>query len=98
MPNRISYLLLMTTLRQALSLFLAGLLLCAQSFAQSPTISQMPSPGAQPDLKRARKAAEQGGKPESTCRLGDALDAYEDTPRQAPQDTTIVSRYAPRPM
>jgi type II secretory pathway component GspD/PulD (secretin) len=84
----------MRTLRQALSLFLAGLLLCAPSFAQSPAIPQMGSPGAQPDLKRARKAAEQGGKAEAAGRLGEALAAYEEAARHAPQDANIVARAA----
>ena len=84
----------MRTLRQALSLFLAALLLCGQSFAQSPAISQMPSSGAQPDLKRARKAVEQGGKAEAAGRLGEALAAYEEASRYAPQDANIVARTA----
>ena len=84
----------MRTLRQPLSLFLAALLLCAQSVAQSPAISQMPSSGAQSDLKRARKAAEQGGRAEAAGRLGEALAAYEQASRYAPQDANIVTRAA----
>jgi type II secretory pathway component GspD/PulD (secretin) len=84
----------MRILRQALSPSLAALLLCAQSFAQSPAIPQIPSSGTQPDLKRARKAAEQGGKAEATGRLGEALAAYEEAARYAPQDASIVARAA----
>jgi hypothetical protein len=84
----------MKTLHQALSLFLAALLLCAQSIAQSPAISQMPASGVQPDLKRARKTAEQGGKAEAAGRLGEALAAYEEASRYAPQDANIVARAA----
>jgi type II secretory pathway component GspD/PulD (secretin) len=85
----------MTTLRrQALSLFLAPALLCAQSFAQSPANSQLPSSGVQPDLKRARKAAEEGGKAEAAGRLEEALAAYEEAARYAPQDANIVARAA----
>ena len=54
----------------------------------------MPSSGAQSDLKRARKAAEQGGRAEAAGRLGEALAAYEQASRYAPQDANIVTRAA----
>jgi hypothetical protein len=54
----------------------------------------MLSSGVHPDLKRARKAAEQGGKAEAAGRLGEALAAYEEAARYAPQDANIVGRAA----
>lgn len=89
----------MGSLRQALSLVLSCLLLFSESFAQSqapssPPPSQAPSQSVRPDLKRAHRAAERGEKAEAAGRLEEALTAYEEAARYAPQDIAYASRAA----
>lgn len=86
-------------LRQALSLILSCLLLSSQSFGQaqrpaSPPPSKETAQHVQPDQKRARKAAERGEKAEAAGRLDEALAAYEEAARYAPQDATYPTRAA----
>jgi hypothetical protein len=47
-----------------------------------------------PDPKRAQKAAERGGKAEAAWRFDEALAAYDEAARYAPQDAAIVERGA----
>jgi len=91
----------MGALRQSASLILSGLLLFsqtvpAQSQPASQTASQAPSQAApqrvKPDPKRARKAAEQGEKAEAAGRLQEALVAFEEAARYAPQDIQFATR------
>jgi len=49
---------------------------------------------AHPDLKRARRAAERGEKEKAAGRLEEALTAYEEAARYAPQDTAYATRAA----
>ena len=91
----------MWSLRQALLVILSGLLLSSQAFGQaqtpsSPPASKAPSQGqsARPDLKRARRAAERGEKAEAAGRLDEALTAYEEAARYAPQDMSYATRAA----
>ncbi|HKW63479.1 MAG TPA: FG-GAP-like repeat-containing protein [Candidatus Acidoferrum sp.] len=86
-------------LRQALSLILSTLLLSPQAFGQaqtpaSPPSKQVPPQRINPDLKRARRAAERGEKAEAAGRLDEALAAYEEAARYAPQDPTYATRAA----
>src|SRR6266567_2294407 len=88
---RLSYLTLMRTLRHSTSLLLS-LLLCAQVPAQTP--SPLNGATVHPDLKRAQKAAERGDKAVAAGRVDEALAAYEEAARYAPQDASIVERSA----
>jgi Flp pilus assembly secretin CpaC len=45
-----------------------------------------------PDPKRAQKAAERGGKAEAAGRFDEALTAYGEAARYAPQDASIIER------
>jgi Flp pilus assembly secretin CpaC len=84
----------MCVLRQAASVFLLTLLLCAQLPAQSPSSSQLQKGAAHVDPKRAQKAAEFGDRAEAAGRFQEALAAYEEAARLAPQDAAIVERGA----
>ena len=86
----------MGTLRQAWSLALSSLLLFSQvCLAQSqPAATQSPAERLSPDLKRARKAAEQGEKAQAAGHLEDALTAYEEAARYAPKENLFVERVA----
>jgi Flp pilus assembly secretin CpaC len=81
----------MRTLRLSTSLLLS-LLLCQQLPAQAP--SQLQAATVRPDLKRAQKAAERAGKAEAAWRFDEALAAYDEAARYAPQDAAIVERGA----
>ncbi len=85
--------MLMRTIRLSTSL-LWSLLLCAQVPAQAPSPSQLQTPMERPDPKRAQKAAERGDKAEAAGRFDEALAAYEEAARYAPQDVAIVERGA----
>ncbi len=85
--------MLMRTIRLSTSL-LWFLLLCAQVPAQAPSPSQLQTPMERPDPKRAQKAAERGDKAEAAGRFDEALAAYEEAARYAPQDVAIVERGA----
>jgi type II secretory pathway component GspD/PulD (secretin) len=86
----------MNSLRQALSLSLAALLVCAPIPAQSQNNAQMqtPSTSVPPDLKRARQAEEQGEKAEAAGQLAEALSAYEEAARYAPRDISLAAHAA----
>ncbi len=84
----------MRTLRQAASVFSAGLLLCALVCGQAPATTQSPAAVEQPNPKRAQKAAERGAKAEAAGRLEEALAAYQEAALLAPQDTATVERAA----
>src|SRR5712664_3372802 len=81
----------MRTFRLGTSLLLS-LLLCAQLPAQAPQLSQLEASLVRPDPKRAHKAAERGAKAEAAGRFEEALAAYEEAARYAPQDLVIVER------
>jgi Flp pilus assembly secretin CpaC len=85
--------MLMRTLRLSASLLLS-LLLCQQLPAQAQAPSQLQATTVRPDPKRAQKAAERGGKAEAAWRFDEALAAYDEAARYAPQDATIVERGA----
>ena len=93
----------MGSIRQALSLILCALLLSPQAFGQTqattqtpalPPPSQEPAQRVQPDLKRARRAADRGEKAEAAGRLEEALAAYEEAALYAPQDTAYAAHAA----
>src|SRR5256885_3198858 len=85
--------------RQIVSLLACALLLCAQTpgkpAGQAQTPSPLPSQSiVHPDAKRAQKAAERGDKAQTEGRIDEALLAYDEAARYAPQDLTIVGRGA----
>ncbi len=84
----------MRTFRQPAPLFLSLLLLCVQLPAQSRPLSQRQAGLVRPDPKRAQKAAELGDKAEAAGRFDEALAAYDEAARNAPQDASIVGRAA----
>src|SRR5258708_15074901 len=83
--------MLMRTIRLSTSLLLS-LLLCAHVPAQAPSPSEPQATAVLPDPKRAHKAAERGGKAEAAGRFEEALAAYEEAARYAPQDSSIVEQ------
>jgi|tagenome__1003787_1003787.scaffolds.fasta_scaffold20985465_5 type II secretory pathway component GspD/PulD (secretin) len=95
--------------RDATALFLSALLICAPLSAQQPSQpsaqsqSQTPSQvhataqslaAFAPDPKRAQKAVEKGEKAEAEGRPDEALAAYDEAVRYAPQNMAIVARSA----
>jgi tetratricopeptide (TPR) repeat protein len=85
--------MLMRTFRPSTALLLS-LLCCAQIPSQTPLSSQVLDNAVRPDPKRAQKAAELGEKDLAAGRFEEALVAYEEAARYAPQDTAIVERAA----
>src|SRR5258707_7211420 len=85
--------MLMRTIRTGISLLLS-LLLCAQVPAQTPSPSQLQATMLRPDPKRAQKAVERGDKAQAAARFDEALAAYEEAARYAPQDAAIVEKAA----
>src|SRR5467141_1547829 len=83
--------MLMRTIRLSTSLLL-WLLLCPRAPAQVPAPSQLQAPVMHPDPKRAQKAAERGDRAEAAGRFDEALGAYEEAARYAPQDAAVVER------
>lgn len=83
----------MSTLRQAAALLLAGLLLCAQTPAQSPATPPQHPAMTHTDMKRAHKAAELGDKAEAAGHLDEAFAAYEEAARYASQDARIAEKF-----
>jgi Flp pilus assembly secretin CpaC len=79
--------------RRAASLLLSLLLACAQIPAQAPS-SQASQQAVRPDPKRAEKAVERGEKAEAEGRVDEALIAYDEAARYAPQDVEVVGRSA----
>ena len=83
----------MFTLRQIASVPLSALLLSVLQPAGLP--SPVPQHNTeQSDAKRAQKAAEAGDKAAAAGRLQEALVAYEEAVRLAPQETAFVERSA----
>jgi Flp pilus assembly secretin CpaC len=82
------------TLRQAASLILS-LLLCLSAPAQQPQLSSAaPNAIVRPDPKRAQKLAERGEKAEADGRFDEALLAYDEAARLAPQNLAMFGRGA----
>jgi Flp pilus assembly secretin CpaC len=72
-----------------------SLLLCASTPAQQPQLpSAAPNAIVRPDLKRAQKLVEQGEKAEADGRNDEALLAYDEAARLAPQNLALVGRGA----
>jgi hypothetical protein len=96
-----------TYIRQALSILLALLLCCAQSYGQAQTPAQTPSSPPQtvpneeqldmsprPNPKYAKKISELGDKALADGHLDEALNYYQQAARYAPQDTALIERIA----
>ncbi|MCU1243265.1 MAG: hypothetical protein JWO71_3991 [Candidatus Acidoferrum typicum] len=82
------------SLRQAASLVLSALL-CASAPAQQPQLSSTaPNALVRPDPKRAEKLVERGEKAEADGRNDEALLAYDEAARLAPQNLALASRGA----
>jgi Flp pilus assembly secretin CpaC len=81
----------MRTIRLSTSLLLS-LLLCGQAPAQAPAPPQLQAPVVRPDPKRAQKAAERGDKAAAAGHFDEALAAFEEAARYAPQDAAVVER------
>src|SRR6266852_233893 len=80
--------------RQAASLVLS-LLLCLSAPAQQPQLSSAaPNAIVRPDPKRAQKLVERGEKAEADGRLDEALLAYDEAARLAPQNLALFGRGA----
>jgi Flp pilus assembly secretin CpaC len=81
-------------LRQATSLALCWLL-CVSTAAQQPQLSATnPNTIVRPDAKRAQKLLEAGEKAEADGRIDEALTAYDEAARLAPQNLALVGRGA----
>src|SRR5260370_4042444 len=85
--------MLMRAIRLSSSLLLS-LLLCQELPAQAQAPSQLQATTVRPDPKRAQKAVERGGKAEAAWRFDEALEAYDEAARYAPQDTAVAERGA----
>jgi tetratricopeptide (TPR) repeat protein len=85
--------MLMRTLRLNASLFLS-LLLCAQVPAQGPAPAQPQSTAVQSDPKRAQKYVDQGDKAAGEGKFEEALMAYQEAARYAPQEGYVIERSA----
>src|SRR3989441_11914282 len=85
--------MLMRTIRLSTSLLLS-FLLCAQVLAQAPSTSQPQVPMVRPDPKRAQKSVERGDKAQAAGNLDEALLAYEEAARYAPQEPYVIERGA----
>jgi len=83
----------MRILRVSLA-FLLALLSCAQGPAQAPPPARRQAATVRPDPKRAQKYVEQGDKAVVAGRFDEALAAYEEAIRYAPQDSSIVEKAA----
>src|SRR5260370_13561345 len=83
--------------RQAASLVLS-LLLCLSAPAQQPQLSSTaPNAIVRPDPKRAEKLVERGQKAEADGRNDEALLAYDEAARLAPQNLAFATRGPPLP-
>src|SRR5258706_3083731 len=82
----------LASFRQAASLVLSAVL-CASAPAQQPQLSSTaPNNIVRPDPKRAEKLFERGEKAEAEGRNDEALLAYDEAARFAPQNLALVSR------
>src|SRR6266852_2376788 len=73
---------------------LLSFLLCTQGPAQIPSASQPQVPLARPDPKRAQKSVDRGDKAQAAGNFDEALLAYEEAARYAPQEAYVVERGA----
>src|SRR6202158_1905552 len=81
-------------LRQAASLALS-LLLCVSTPAQQPQLSSAaPNAIVRPDPKRAQKLVERGEKADADGHFDEALLAYDEAARLAPQNLALFGRSA----
>lgn len=81
-------------LRQAATLILSAQL-CVSLPAQQPQLSATaPNAVVRPDPKRAQKLLERGQEAEANGRVDEALLAYDEAARLAPQDLALVGRGA----
>jgi Flp pilus assembly secretin CpaC len=81
-------------LRQAAAIVLSAML-CVSTTAQQPQLSATaPNALVRPDPKRAQKLLEQGQKAEAEGRIDEALLAYDEAVRLAPQNLALVGRSA----
>lgn len=87
--------MILSALRQAASLVLSALL-CASTWAQQQPQLASAAPNAivRQDLKRAQKLTEQGEKAEADGRIDEALTAYDEAARLAPQNLALAGRGA----
>ena len=76
--------------RQAAACLLCALLVCPQSPAQGVSAAAV----VVPDGKRAKRVMERGAAAEAAGRIEEALAAYDEAARYAPQDMAIVGRGA----
>jgi tetratricopeptide (TPR) repeat protein len=83
----------MRTIRLCTSLFLS-LLLCGQLPAQAPATSQVQAAVVRPDPKRAQQLVERGDKAQTAGNFDEALSAYEEAARYAPQEGYVIERGA----
>ena len=83
----------MRTLRPGTALFLS-LLLCARVPAQTPSAPQPQAQTVRPDPKRAQKYVDQGDKAAAQGKFDEALLAYEEAARYAPQEGYVLERGA----
>ncbi|HKT47813.1 MAG TPA: FG-GAP-like repeat-containing protein [Candidatus Acidoferrales bacterium] len=86
-----------TFLRRYTRATVSGALVCALVFLPAPArtqTAQNPAPAVPLDAKKAQKAAERGDKLESQGKDKEALAAYEEAARFAPNDPAIVGRGA----
>src|ERR1700738_4860488 len=79
--------------RQSAALVLS-LLLCAPIPAQQPQLSSAPDAIVRPDSKHAQKLVERGEKAEAEGRIDEALLAYDEAARLAPQNLALFGRGA----
>ena len=84
----------MRFLRQAAAFLLSVLMLSFQASAQSVSGPGPRSGAPHADLKRARRATERADKAEAAGRIEEALEAYEEAARYAPQDAKVIERAA----
>jgi len=82
------------TAHRAAALLLSWSLLCAPLPARQTPSGLQSLKTIAPDSKRAQKALERGEKAEAEGRVDDALIAYDEALRYAPQDTAIAGRIA----
>src|SRR5712692_2784100 len=85
--------MLMRTFHKSASLLLS-LLISTQVPAQAPSPSELQANTLRPDPMRAHKSADQGDQAEAAGRFEEALAAYEEAVRYAPQDASMVERGA----
>src|ERR1700724_278353 len=82
------------TTPRAASVFLYLALVCAPLFAQTQAPLGSSSAAIKLDPERAQKAVKQGDKADAAGRVDEALAAYDEAVRYAPQDATALARGA----